>query len=61
MQDPSPLVSSRGWVAEALRHIRSESFKAVLENAQHLVRKYPLQAVLVGVGLGFLLSRTKVG
>jgi hypothetical protein len=60
-QDPSPLVSGRGWIAEALRHMRSERFKAVLKNAQQLVRKYPLQAVLVGVGLGFLLSRTKVG
>lgn len=46
--------------AQAFRHMRIERFKAALADAQQLVRKHPLQAVLVGVGLGYLLSRTKV-
>jgi len=47
-------------VAQALRHGRIGQVKAVLANAHRLVSKYPLQAVLIGIGLGYLLSRTKV-
>ena len=47
-------------VAQALRHGRIRQVKAVLADAHRLVSKYPLQAVCIGVGLGYLLSRTKV-
>lgn len=46
--------------AQAFRHMRIERFRSALADAQQLVRKHPLQAVLVGVGLGYLLSRTTV-
>jgi len=45
--------------ALAFRHIRIERFRAALADTQQLVRKHPLQAMLVGVGVGYLLSRTK--
>ena len=56
------LAPSLGRIAaQAFRHIRIERVRAALADAQQLVRKHPLQAVLVGVGFGYLLSRTKVG
>ena len=45
--------------AQAFRHIRIERLRAVLADAQQLVRKDPTQAMLIGVGLGYLLSRAK--
>jgi ElaB/YqjD/DUF883 family membrane-anchored ribosome-binding protein len=60
-QDLTLLAPSLGRIAaQAFRHVRIGSFRAALADAQQLVRKHPLQAVLVGVGLGYLLSRTKV-
>ena len=57
-QDLTVLAPNLGRIAaQAFRHMR---FRAALADAQQLVRKHPLQAVLVGVGLGYLLSRTKV-
>lgn len=47
-------------VASAFRHVRIWRFRAALAGAQQLVCKHPLRAVLIGVGLGYLLSRTKV-
>ena len=58
-QEVAPLVSGVVRVVEAIRHVPSGTFKTALGNAQHLVYKYPLQAMLVGVGLGYLLRRTK--
>ena len=55
------LASGLGCVAaQALWHVRIERFGAAVADARQLVRKHPLQAVLVGVGLGYLLSRAKV-
>jgi hypothetical protein len=60
-QDLTVLASNLGRIAaQAFQHMRIERFRAALADAQQLVRKHPLQAVLVGVGLGYLLSRTKV-
>ncbi len=60
-QDLTGLAPNLGrFAAQAFRHMRIERFRAALADAQQLVRKHPLQAVLVGVGLGYLLSRTKV-
>ena len=58
-QEAAPLVSGLGRVAKAIRHVPSGPFKAAMGNAQHLVYKYPFQAMLVGVGLGYLLRRTQ--
>lgn len=46
--------------AQAFLHVRLGRFRIAFADAQQLVRKHPLQAVLVGVGLGYILSRTKV-
>ena len=60
-QDLTVLAPNLGRIAaQAFQHMRLERFRAALVDAQQLVRKHPLQAVLVGVGLGYLLSRTKV-
>ena len=60
-QDLPLLASGLGRVAtQPFRHVRIGRFRAALADAQQLVCKHPLQAVLVGVGLGYLLSRTKV-
>lgn len=59
-QDLTVLTPTMGRIAaQAFRHIRIERFRAVLADAQQLVRKYPTQAMLIGVGLGYLLSRAK--
>ena len=45
--------------ALALRHLRIERFRAALADTQQLVYKHPVQAMLVGLGVGYLLARTK--
>ena len=60
-QDLCPLASGLGRLAaQAFRHVRFERFSAALADTHKLVCTHPLQAVLVGVGLGYLLSRIKV-
>ena len=41
--------------------VRRGRLRGIVENARQLVSKHPLRAVLLGAGLGYLLSRTKVG
>jgi hypothetical protein len=57
VQKIRPLPFGLGLVAEALRHMSNERFKVFFGNTQQLVQKHPLQAIFVGVGLGYLLSR----
>lgn len=60
-QDLIVLAPSLGrFAAQAFRHIQIDRFCGALADAQQLVRKHPLQALLVGVGVGYLLARTKV-
>ncbi|TKS58252.1 MAG: hypothetical protein EWM73_03585 [Nitrospira sp.] len=60
-QDVTVLAPNLGRIAaQAFRHVRIGRFRTAFADAQQLVRKHPLQAVLVGVGLGYILSRTKV-
>ena len=60
-QDLSRLASGLGRIAaRAFRHIRIGRFSAPLADMHQLVCKHPLQAVLVGLGVGYFLSRTKV-
>jgi hypothetical protein len=57
-QDLTFLASDLGQVvAQVFLHVRISRFRAAFADAQQLVRKHPLQAVLVGVGLGYLFSR----
>jgi hypothetical protein len=57
VQNVRPLPFGLGRVAEALPYMRNEQFKVFFENTRQLIQKYPLQAMFVGVGLGYLLSR----
>jgi hypothetical protein len=58
-QDLIMLAPSLGrFAAQAFRHIQIDRFWGALTDAQQLVRKHPLQAMLVGVGVGYLLART---
>jgi|SRR6185503_211407 len=57
VRNVKPLPFGLGRVAKTLPHFRSEQFKVLFENTRQLARKYPLQAMFVGVGLGYLLSR----
>jgi hypothetical protein len=59
-QDLTRLASGLGRVAaQALWQMRIGRFRAAVADARQLVRRHPLQAVLVGVGLGYFLSRAK--
>ena len=44
-------------VAQVFRHVRIRRFRAASADARQVVTRHPLQAVLVGVGLGYLLAR----
>ena len=60
-QNLTLLAADLGRVAaQAVRHVRIRRFSAALADTHQLICKHPLQAVLVGTALGYLLSRTKV-
>ena len=60
-QNLTLLAADLGRVAaQTVRHVRIGRFSAALADTHQLVCKHPLQTVLVGVVLGYLLSRTKV-
>jgi hypothetical protein len=44
-------------MAQVFLQVRISRFRAAFADAQLLVRKHPLQLVLVGVGLGYLFAR----
>ena len=58
--DTVPASGLERVVAETPRYVDKGRLRGGLENARQLVRKRPLQAVLLGIGLGYLLSRLKV-
>jgi len=39
--------------------LQQQGFTGVLLDLEILIRRYPLQAMLLGVGCGYLLSRTR--
>jgi hypothetical protein len=39
-------------------YLQQHDFGDMAEDMASLVRRYPLQSVLIGIGIGFLLSRT---
>jgi len=55
------LGSATGKVADTLEaagsYIQEHDFKAMGEDVAGLIRRYPLQSMLVGFGLGFMLAR----
>ena len=56
------LASGLGRLATQARwQVRGGRQRGMVASARQLVRKHPLRAVLLGAGLGYLLSRTKVG
>ena len=60
-QDLNLLAAGLGRIAaQAFRQVRIGRFSEAWADTRQLVCKHPLQAVLVGVGLGYFLSRTKV-
>jgi len=40
------------------RYLEEEGFSGMMEDVSELVRRYPIPAVLVGVGIGILIGRT---
>jgi hypothetical protein len=46
-----------GGLESASYYLQEKKFDHLGEDVRGLVRRYPLQSLLVGVGLGFLLAR----
>jgi hypothetical protein len=40
-------------------YLEEKSFEGMAEDLAGVIRRYPLQSVLVGIGIGFLLSRRR--
>lgn len=53
--------AARGAAAESLeqtrRYIQEEGVKGMVEDVAELIRRNPIPAMLVGVGIGFLLAK----
>ena len=47
---------SRG-VRQTTEYLQGEGMSGIIEDLEVLIRRYPLQTLLVGVGCGYLLSR----
>ena len=43
---------------EAGYYLREESIQGMMDTVARLVRRYPLQSLLIGAGVGYLLSRS---
>lgn len=56
------LGTASGEVARTLesggRYLREEGLSGMMDDLTSVIRKNPLPAVLIGIGLGFLLART---
>lgn len=40
-------------------YLQEKSFEGMADDVAGVIRRYPLQSLLVGIGIGFLLSRRK--
>jgi hypothetical protein len=49
--------SVAGGLETAGQYLQEHDFGEMGENVTDLIRRYPVQAVLVGLGIGFLLAR----
>jgi uncharacterized protein YjbJ (UPF0337 family) len=45
-------------VDSARSYIREKDYEDIAKEATNLVRSYPMQSLLVGIGIGFLLARS---
>lgn len=54
-------VASKPVAADAhtTHDIRQQGLDGVVEDVEMLIRRYPLQALLLGLGCGYLLSRAR--
>jgi len=54
--------AASGAVAQTLdttgRYLKEEGLKGIGEDVSNLIRRHPLQAVLLGIGVGYLLARS---
>ena len=46
-------------VKETSAYLQEKGFAGVVEDLEVLIRRYPLQALLFGLGCGYLLSRAR--
>jgi hypothetical protein len=46
-------------VRQTGQYLREEGMSGIMEDLEVLIRRYPLQALLLGAGFGFLLSRIR--
>jgi hypothetical protein len=46
-----------GGLESASAYLRAKRFDAIAREVTNLVRTYPVQSLLIGVGLGYLLAR----
>lgn len=46
-------------VKDASVYFQEQGFSGVVEDLEVLIRRYPLQALLLGLGCGYLLSRAR--
>ena len=46
-------------VKETSAYLQEQGFGGVVEDLEVLIRRYPLQALLFGLGCGYLLSRAR--
>jgi hypothetical protein len=40
-------------------YLQNQGLSGAMEDLEGLIRRYPIQSLLLGVGLGYLLSRIK--
>lgn len=45
--------------ARTTQYVRQQGVGRVVEDLEILIRRYPLQALLLGLGCGYLLSRAR--
>jgi uncharacterized protein YjbJ (UPF0337 family) len=49
---------AREVVDSAKSYLQERDYSGVAEDVTGLVRRYPVQSLLIGIGIGFLLART---
>jgi hypothetical protein len=54
--------TASGYVADALesggRYLQEEGFSGMADDLTNMIRRNPIPALLVGIGLGYLLARS---
>lgn len=50
-----------GGLESASSYLQEKNFKNIATDLTALIRRYPLQSLLVGTGLGYVLARSTKG